>query len=707
MDGLTQPVPVGRLGPVQRELGHPGLQRLRAARRHREGDEGLAHRQRHRPVRQAHRQPLRLVQELPRTDLVTAHPGYLGQAANGVREPRPQLVEPPQPFHLTDAAFGHLDLLALHRDVPAVDEEREHPHRGDRFAAHRRTPLQGAVEHARSLIQVTQPPLGDPEHGQHADQLARASSRAERRGNALHRLQCRGRLAVVDERRADHHGQLAPGAPVVGCDQGQRPPRPLRDRVAVPVLVERDHGQGLPPAQPPVAAGSRQLPVPTVADGRGELTRVVVIDGERRALDDAQAQVGADPLGRECRHAAPHRRRLAAIQHRLPRPQQGLHRGLLVAGREELLHRFGHVAPLQVPPGRRPPGRVRPLRMAPLHLLQQGSTEERVVPVRPGRRLASQEHAAPGQPDQRAAAVRPPGHLLAQRGVEAAQRRRAEQELPVGAAQHGQDLRQQVLGQVVGQHPAGQHLLDRATGAHRQGHPPHRHRPALGGRVHLAHRRLGQWHPGALGEEGPRLVQRETKVRLAELPQTALRPHRGRRPGRVRAGGEQHEQGRGPVAKQDAQAVPHVRALDQVGVLEHQHGRHRHRVQLVEQRGHDRPLGAQAAGLQDRLGGTADLAQRGPRRRRHVRPEAHRVVVPAVESDHGGATIGGRQPLGHQRALAGPGGPLDEGDAAAERVVDEAQQPGPEDDTTRPPGQAQLAVQHLAGGSAAVLCARV
>ena len=41
--------------------------------------------------------------------------------------------------------------------------------------------------------------------------------------------------------------------------------------------------------------------------------------------------------------------------------------------------------------------------------------------------------------------------------------------------------------------------------------------------------------------------------------------------------------------------------------------------------------------------------------------------------------------------------------AIAESVVEEAQQPRSDDDAARPPGQAQLAVQHLAVGAGDLL----
>jgi hypothetical protein len=106
------------------------------------------------------------------------------------------------------------------------------------------------------------------------------------------------------------------------------------------------------------------------------------------------------------------------------------------------------------------------------------------------------------------------------------------------------------------------------------------------------------------------------------------------------------------VVKQEREAVVHRRRLDQVVVVQDQHGLLVARGQLVDQRGQQRRAG-RAAGLRKQGARARPDAGLDPvQGRDHVAPEAHRVVVVGVQGQPRHRPAAAGSPVGQQCGLA-------------------------------------------------------
>ena len=203
-------------------------------------------------------------------------------------------------------------------------------------------------------------------------------------------------------------------------------------------------------------------------------------------------------------------------------------------------------------------------------------------------------------------------------------------------------------------------------------------RPALGAFLEPSDGVVPQPEPVQVVQQRLRVLDREAEVRGVDLDELAPGPEsrerqRGRRPRRDRE--LQHA---GEVVDEGGDALLDLRVGDQVVVVEDQHDPVLRRGQLVAERREDVLDDVDPRRFEGGQGGRARVGVLGAQRLDEVGPEAHRVVVAAVEGQPGEAAgLGfGGVPLGQQGRLPPPGRCADHGELPR-RARAEGEQPGP------------------------------
>ena len=202
--------------------------------------------------------------------------------------------------------------------------------------------------------------------------------------------------------------------------------------------------------------------------------------------------------------------------------------------------------------------------------------------------------------------------------------------------------------------------------------------PAFGPRQQPEHVLLGQQRAGPFkpaAEELHCLGGAEPQVVGPQLGQVAAYPQAAERQRRVGPGEKHQVQLRRTAIQQRGHRRVHLGAGDEVVVVQHQDQRGPLRRQFVNERGEHVTQHVGAGRVQSPQRG-------GPRRRarlvggeQQVPPEALGVVVAAVERNPARGDIIPGQPVGHDRALAPPGGRYDQGQRQRPPLAQQVMQP--------------------------------
>ena len=321
-------------------------------------------------------------------------------------------------------------------------------------------------------------------------------------------------------------------------------------------------------------------------------------------------------------------------------------------------------------------------RQLALEMVSQDGGEEAVEAV-PAPRVVErqQEQLLALQPLEQRRTILAAGDGVAERGGQALENRRPQEERP-----HGRGLpRQHLLRQVIDDEAvAAAEGGDRRAGigviAQRQRGQLQPGDPALGARRQRRGRPVGERRGQRGAQECRRLVGGEAQVGRADLGQLPPRAQTGQRERRIGpAGDDQVQSGRGVVEQERERGVDR-RRRDRVVVVEDQG----HVAVLggdpVQHRDEDRLDRRRRRGAQQPHGRRADPGAGTLERGGDVPPEARGVVVARVEGDPGDRAVS-RQTGPEQCRLAAPGGGGDEGQFAAPpggeplqqaRAIDEA-----------------------------------
>ena len=321
-----------------------------------------------------------------------------------------------------------------------------------------------------------------------------------------------------------------------------------------------------------------------------------------------------------------------------------------VAGPGGVPHRVGEPPVPLVPPGRLAVQRGHLVRMLALELQPQHLREQRVVavPSGPGR-LDKRVRARQGRQDCPGLLVA--GQLAGGLGADLLQDAGVQQDIADRGRLGIEDLRHQVAGQgaVVGDQ-LGNELVRAGMGRHRDRGQPQARSPALGP-PGQGLQRVRRQRDAVPGQQLPGFGGGERQVAgpdLGQLPGQPVTVHRQRR---VHPCGHHQPQPRAGVPQHVTEPVQHLRAGQQMQVIEdHRHRRvlgsqHRRQPQQEPVPGIPPP-----PGRQHRRDGHAGPAQR----RHHMGPEEPRPVIELIHRDPGHRPWLGRRPRRQRHRLARP-----------------------------------------------------
>ena len=199
--------------------------------------------------------------------------------------------------------------------------------------------------------------------------------------------------------------------------------------------------------------------------------------------------------------------------------------------------------------------------------------------------------------------------------------------------------------------------------------------PSFGPRQQPEHVLLGQQRAKPAAEELHRLTGAEPQVFGPQLGQVPAHPQAAERQRRVGPGDEHQVQLRRGAVQQRGDRRVHLRAGDEMVVVQHEHQGIRSRRQFVDERGKHVTQHVGAGRVQPPQGGGARGRARLAGGEQQVPPEALGVVVAAVERNPARGDIIVGQPVGHDRALAPPGRRDDQGQRQRPPLAQQVMQP--------------------------------